>query len=76
MINNEAKALDGIYLVPNGVHSILQIKEQQFAMHCDAMKEEFKLVMITLGTVLKNENLCYLNPVLTFYSAFRTIQSF
>ncbi|XP_027080548.2 protein arginine N-methyltransferase 1.6 isoform X1 [Coffea arabica] len=44
LINNEAKALDGIYLVPNGVHSILQIKEQQFAMHCDAMKEEFKLL--------------------------------
>lgn len=43
LINNEAKALDGVYLVPNGVHSILQIKKQQFAMHCDAMKEEFKL---------------------------------
>ncbi|KAL3497483.1 hypothetical protein ACH5RR_040215 [Cinchona calisaya] len=44
LFNNEAKALDGVYLVPSGADTVLQIKEQQFAMHCDAIKEEIKLL--------------------------------
>ncbi|CAI9095814.1 OLC1v1031836C1 [Oldenlandia corymbosa var. corymbosa] len=44
LFNNEAKILDGVYLAPKGVDSILHIKQQQFSMHCDAMKDEIKLL--------------------------------
>ena len=43
--NNEADTGDGIHLVPSGLDSILHVKSQQYAMHCDAIKEEIKLVM-------------------------------
>lgn len=42
--NNEAEACDGIHLVPSGLDGILHVKSQQYAMHCDAIKEEIKLL--------------------------------
>lgn len=42
--NNEAEACDGIHLIPSGLDSILHVKPQQYAMHCDAIKEEIKLL--------------------------------
>ncbi|RVX15433.1 Protein arginine N-methyltransferase 1.6 [Vitis vinifera] len=44
LYNNEEKALDNICLVPAGQETILSIKQQQYAMHCDAIKEEIKLL--------------------------------
>ncbi|KAH9777283.1 protein arginine N-methyltransferase 1.6 [Citrus sinensis] len=44
LYNNEAKALDGIHLVPAGMDSILHVKSQQYAMHCDAITKEIKLL--------------------------------
>ncbi|KAA8522229.1 hypothetical protein F0562_012902 [Nyssa sinensis] len=44
LYNNEAKALDDIHLVPKGMETILCIRPQQYAMHCDAIKEEMKLL--------------------------------
>ncbi|KAK0588264.1 hypothetical protein LWI29_036867 [Acer saccharum] len=41
---NEAKASDGIHLVPTGLHTILRVKSQQYAMHCDAITKEIKLL--------------------------------
>ncbi|KAJ7944747.1 Protein arginine N-methyltransferase [Quillaja saponaria] len=42
--NNEAKASDGIRLVSPGLNTNLRIKSQQYAMHCDAIREEIKLL--------------------------------
>ncbi|KAE8055902.1 hypothetical protein FH972_012713 [Carpinus fangiana] len=42
--NNEAEACDGIHLIPSGLDGILHAKPQQYAMHCDAIKEEIKLL--------------------------------
>ncbi|XP_042947869.1 protein arginine N-methyltransferase 1.6 isoform X1 [Carya illinoinensis] len=42
--NNEAEGCDGIHLVPSGLGSILGVKPQQYAMHCDAIKDEIKLL--------------------------------
>ncbi|KAL2472030.1 Protein arginine N-methyltransferase 1.6 [Abeliophyllum distichum] len=44
LVNREAKASDGIHLIPSGTDNILSIKQQQFSMHCDAIKEEIKLL--------------------------------
>ncbi|KAH9721297.1 protein arginine N-methyltransferase 1.6 [Citrus sinensis] len=44
LYNNEAKALDDIHLVPAGMDSILHVKSQQYAMHCDAITKEIKLL--------------------------------
>lgn len=44
--NNEAKASDGIRLVPTGFDSILSAKSQQYALHCDPMEKEINLVMV------------------------------
>ncbi|KAI3470120.1 hypothetical protein Pfo_026783 [Paulownia fortunei] len=44
LVNREAEASDGIHLVPSGMADILGVKQQQFAMHCDAIKEEIKLL--------------------------------
>ncbi|KAL6556908.1 Protein arginine N-methyltransferase 7 [Orobanche hederae] len=44
LANREAEASDGILLVPSGMDDLLSIKQQQFAMHCDAIKEEIKLL--------------------------------
>ncbi|KGN50251.1 protein arginine N-methyltransferase 1.6 [Cucumis sativus] len=41
--NNEAKACDGIHLVPVG-DPIICVKPQQYAMHCDAIANEVKLL--------------------------------
>ncbi|XP_022154833.1 protein arginine N-methyltransferase 1.6 isoform X2 [Momordica charantia] len=42
--NNEAKASDGIHLVPVGLEPIICVKPQQYAMHCDAITNEVKLL--------------------------------
>ncbi|KAL0542115.1 hypothetical protein IC582_022205 [Cucumis melo] len=42
LYNNEAKACDGIHLVPVG-DPIICVKPQQYAMHCDAIANEVKL---------------------------------
>ncbi|KAK4856266.1 hypothetical protein QYF36_015858 [Acer negundo] len=39
---NEAKASNDIHLVPTGLHTILRVKSQQYAMHCDAITKEIK----------------------------------
>ncbi|KZV45337.1 protein arginine N-methyltransferase 1.6 [Dorcoceras hygrometricum] len=45
LTNREAKPSgDGIHLVPSGMAGILCIKQQQFAMHCNSLKEELKLL--------------------------------
>ncbi|KAL4331972.1 hypothetical protein GQ457_07G010630 [Hibiscus cannabinus] len=40
----EAKASDGICLVPTGLDSIIHVKSQQYPMHCDAIRNEIKLL--------------------------------
>ncbi|TYI91316.1 hypothetical protein E1A91_D03G183200v1 [Gossypium mustelinum] len=40
----EAKVSDGIHLVPTGSDSIIQVKSRQYPMHCDAIREEIKLL--------------------------------
>lgn len=47
LVNREVEASDGIHLVPSGMAGLLGIKRQQFGMHCDAIKEELKLVIVT-----------------------------
>lgn len=42
--NNEMEASDGIHLVPTGFETVLCSKQQQYAIHCDAIKEDIKLV--------------------------------
>ncbi|XP_022875443.1 protein arginine N-methyltransferase 1.6 isoform X1 [Olea europaea var. sylvestris] len=44
LVNREAKASDGIHLVPSGTDTVLCIKRQQYAMHCDTIREEIKLL--------------------------------
>ncbi|XP_076943445.1 protein arginine N-methyltransferase 7-like [Bidens hawaiensis] len=44
LYNNEANVADGIHLVPKGKEGILQVKPQQFAMHCDAFGEDIQLL--------------------------------
>ncbi|XP_057978253.1 protein arginine N-methyltransferase 1.6 isoform X2 [Malania oleifera] len=39
LYNNEAKALDDIHLVPTCLETILRVKPQQYAMHCDAIRD-------------------------------------
>lgn len=51
LYNNEAKASDSIHLVPSGLD--VCVKQQQYAMHCDAITKEIKLVM-TLTTIPQN----------------------
>lgn len=43
LFHDEAEASDGVCLVPDGMDGVLCMKQQQFAMHCDAIKEEIKL---------------------------------
>ncbi|XP_061341078.1 protein arginine N-methyltransferase 1.6 isoform X2 [Gastrolobium bilobum] len=40
--NNEASASDGIRLTPPELDSVLSVKRQQYAMHCDPIGEEIK----------------------------------
>ncbi|XP_054823296.1 protein arginine N-methyltransferase 1.6 [Prosopis cineraria] len=42
--NNEASLSDGIRLIPPGQDSVLSIKHQQYAMHCNPIREEIKLL--------------------------------
>ncbi|KAL3829884.1 hypothetical protein ACJIZ3_018686 [Penstemon smallii] len=44
LVNKEAKASDNIHLVPSGMADLLCIQQKQYAMHCDAFKEEIKLL--------------------------------
>ncbi|MCH88867.1 protein arginine N-methyltransferase 1.6-like, partial [Trifolium medium] len=44
--SNEAGASDGIRLSPPGLESVLGVKRQQYAMHCDPIGEELKLVLL------------------------------
>ncbi|XP_010264284.1 PREDICTED: protein arginine N-methyltransferase 7 isoform X2 [Nelumbo nucifera] len=44
LYNNEAKALDNVHLVPAELERILRVKPQQYAMHCDAIAEEIRLL--------------------------------
>lgn len=44
LYNQEASISDGIHLVPDGLENIICVKPRQYAMHCDAMSQEFKLV--------------------------------
>lgn len=46
LVHTEADASDGIHLVPSGLADLLGVKKQQFAMHCNAIKDEIKLVII------------------------------
>ncbi|XP_022737385.1 protein arginine N-methyltransferase 1.6 [Durio zibethinus] len=44
LYGNEAKASDGIYLVPAGLDTFIHVKSQQYPMHCDAIRKETKLL--------------------------------
>ncbi|GFQ01327.1 protein arginine n-methyltransferase 1.6 [Phtheirospermum japonicum] len=44
LVNRETQASDGIHLVPGGTGDLLSVKQQQFAMHCNAIKNEIKLL--------------------------------
>lgn len=44
--NNEASVSDGIRLTPSGLDSVLSVKHQQYAMHCDPIREEIKPVSL------------------------------
>lgn len=44
LVHIEADASDGIHLVPSGLADLLVVKKQQFAMHCNAIKDEIKLL--------------------------------
>lgn len=76
--NNEAEACDGIHLIPSGLDGILHVKPQQYAMHCDAIKEEIKLVMILITlqqTILKNTSVLMPTQI-KIHPAVRTLQNF
>ncbi|KAI4315264.1 hypothetical protein L6164_028094 [Bauhinia variegata] len=42
--SNEASACDGIHLTTPELDSIINVKGQQYAMHCDPIQEEIKLL--------------------------------
>lgn len=42
--NNEVCLLDGIRLVPTELNPVLNVKAQQYPMHCDSLEEELKTV--------------------------------
>ncbi|GAA0168249.1 protein modifying enzyme [Lithospermum erythrorhizon] len=44
LYNNESEVLDEIKLVPKGMGNILSVKRRQYAMHCDAITKEVKLL--------------------------------
>ncbi|KAH6822280.1 protein arginine methyltransferase 7 [Perilla frutescens var. hirtella] len=44
LVHREVDASDGIHLVPSGMADLLAVKKQQFAMHCNAIKDEIKLL--------------------------------
>ncbi|KAJ8543543.1 hypothetical protein K7X08_006066 [Anisodus acutangulus] len=44
LFNNEKGVLDELRLVPEEMDAALCVKHQQFSMHCDALKEDIKLL--------------------------------
>ena len=44
LYNSELNASDGIHLAPAGLERIIHVKQQQYAMHCDAISKELRLV--------------------------------
>ncbi|XP_020244934.1 protein arginine N-methyltransferase 7 isoform X2 [Asparagus officinalis] len=44
LFNQEADIPDGIHLVPAGLERIIDVKPRQYAMHCDAISQEIKLL--------------------------------
>ncbi|KAF8380497.1 hypothetical protein HHK36_027984 [Tetracentron sinense] len=44
LYNNEAEASDGMHLAPAGLKMIIRVKPQQYAMHCDALSDEIRLL--------------------------------
>ncbi|XP_047948609.1 protein arginine N-methyltransferase 1.6 isoform X1 [Salvia hispanica] len=44
LVHGEAEASDGIHLLPSVMPNLLAVKKQQFAMHCNAIKDEIKLL--------------------------------
>ncbi|KAK9103010.1 hypothetical protein Sjap_020264 [Stephania japonica] len=44
LYNNESKVLDRVHLVPSGLETVVHVKPQQYAMHCDALSNEIKLL--------------------------------
>lgn len=46
LVHREAEASDGIHLLPGGMADLIVVKKQQFALHCNAIKDEIKLVII------------------------------
>ncbi|XP_019434888.1 PREDICTED: protein arginine N-methyltransferase 1.6 isoform X1 [Lupinus angustifolius] len=42
--NNEASVPDDICLTPPGLEGVLSVKRQQYAMHCDPIRKEIKLL--------------------------------
>uniref|UniRef100_A0A0R0JYU5 Protein arginine N-methyltransferase domain-containing protein n=1 Tax=Glycine max TaxID=3847 RepID=A0A0R0JYU5_SOYBN len=61
----EATVSDGIQLTPPGLDSVLSVKRQQYAMHCNPIQEEIKLLseashVMSLLPGLKERGLQYL----------------
>lgn len=52
LYGSELGALDGVRLVPPGSAATLGVEAKQFPMHCDALIEEIKLVIISLAQLL------------------------
>ncbi|XP_047341712.1 protein arginine N-methyltransferase 7 [Impatiens glandulifera] len=44
LLGNEMNVLDDIQLVPMNLKKILNVKSQRFDMHCDAIRDEIKLL--------------------------------
>ncbi|XP_010941139.1 protein arginine N-methyltransferase 7 isoform X1 [Elaeis guineensis] len=44
LYNSELNASDGIHLAPAGLERIIHVKQQQYAMHCDAISKELRLL--------------------------------
>ncbi|KAK9143042.1 hypothetical protein Syun_012442 [Stephania yunnanensis] len=42
--NSESKVSDRVHLVPSGMETVVHVKPQQYAMHCDALSNEIKLL--------------------------------
>ncbi|KAK9148207.1 hypothetical protein Scep_006964 [Stephania cephalantha] len=42
--NSESKVSDRVHLVPSGLETVVHVKPQQYAMHCDALSNEIKLL--------------------------------
>ncbi|KAK9148209.1 hypothetical protein Scep_006966 [Stephania cephalantha] len=45
--NSESKLSDRVHLVPSGLETVVHVKPQQYAMHCDALSNEIKLLLLS-----------------------------